>query len=398
VHARFQDAAGNWSAGYVDTVLVNTSGTQPSSLSTTYAAGWNMVSLPVLPEDRQVSALFPDAVSAFAFAEGYAQISELQVCTGYWVNLEQGGTYTWAGAPCTECARSLPSGWSMLGVPYGGSAAATIQQTPASSVLAIFGFAGQYRQVGSPTGELWPGAGYWVNLAQPGLLVVSGGTAGASWPGGPVPEPVGPALWVESAGSRQPISLGVGPEGVVALPPPPPAGAFDARVIVDGVGAWSVPAGQTAAVYALQVQGAVQRLAWTVPTEMRGQWSLQVGTEQVELAGTGSVAHAPGVSLWLHRHGARPAAFAVGPNHPNPFNASTTIGFQLPQAARVTLSVYDLAGQSVRALHLGEKGPGRHWVEWDGRGDDGLEVATGVYLYEVRAGGLRAVRRMLVLR
>jgi len=70
---------------------------------------------------------------------------------------------------------------------------------------------------------------------------------------------------------------------------------------------------------------------------------------------------------------------------PNPFNPATTIAFALPSAGQIAVEVYDLRGQLVRTLLRGQREAGPQRVLWDGRGDDGRNVASGVYL--VRAAG-----------
>ena len=51
---------------------------------------------------------------------------------------------------------------------------------------------------------------------------------------------------------------------------------------------------------------------------------------------------------------ARPEGYALQQNHPNPFNASTTIAFAVAEAGDVALSIYNLSGQVIRTLHSGQ--------------------------------------------
>ena len=95
---------------------------------------------------------------------------------------------------------------------------------------------------------------------------------------------------------------------------------------------------------------------------------------------------------------ATPVAFALHPNHPNPFNPQTVIPFDLPQASVAHLDILDLLGQPVRHLVAGELPPGPGRITWDGRDDLGRPAATGVYLVRLRAGPYEQTRRMLLLR
>ena len=96
---------------------------------------------------------------------------------------------------------------------------------------------------------------------------------------------------------------------------------------------------------------------------------------------------------------ASPEAFALAQNSPNPFNAWTTIAFSLPAPTACRLSILDLQGRRVRYLLPRQAlPPGRHRVAWDGTDDTGGEVASGVYLYRLRAGGETHTRRLVLAR
>ena len=93
-----------------------------------------------------------------------------------------------------------------------------------------------------------------------------------------------------------------------------------------------------------------------------------------------------------------PADFALEQNWPNPFNAGTAISFALPAHDAVDLAVYNISGQRVVTLVRGERPAGRHRVAWDGRDDSGSELASGAYLYRLRAGDRVRTRKLLLLR
>ena len=79
-----------------------------------------------------------------------------------------------------------------------------------------------------------------------------------------------------------------------------------------------------------------------------------------------------------------PAVFVLGQNYPNPFNPTTQITFSLANAATVTLSIYNVAGQRIRTLLADvPRGIGRHTVQWDGSDDSGKHLASGVYVYQI---------------
>ncbi|MDP2807952.1 MAG: FlgD immunoglobulin-like domain containing protein [bacterium] len=79
--------------------------------------------------------------------------------------------------------------------------------------------------------------------------------------------------------------------------------------------------------------------------------------------------------------------FKIYQNSPNPFSQSTIIKYQLSQAGRVSLKVYNVAGQLVKTLIIGQVGAGQHTVKWDGRDNIGNKVSSGIYIYRLSAVG-----------
>lgn len=90
--------------------------------------------------------------------------------------------------------------------------------------------------------------------------------------------------------------------------------------------------------------------------------------------------------------------FALEQNRPNPFNPSTQIDFSIPVAGRVQLRIYDVRGRLVRTLVDRDYEAGSWTVQWDGRDARGSRVASGAYLYELRAEDRRQVRKMGLLK
>ena len=84
-------------------------------------------------------------------------------------------------------------------------------------------------------------------------------------------------------------------------------------------------------------------------------------------------------------------------NHPNPFTAGTTISFNLKQAGKTNLEIYNAAGQKVRTLLDENKDAANYNITWDGRNDEGRDVAAGVYLYKLRHSGRYTSTKKMIL-
>ncbi len=88
-----------------------------------------------------------------------------------------------------------------------------------------------------------------------------------------------------------------------------------------------------------------------------------------------------------------PQDMTLHQNYPNPFNPTTTIRYELPVAANVELSVYDILGRVVKKLVDEHQPAGRYEVQFDASG-----LSSGVYVYELKTGKSVLRRRMVLMR
>ena len=101
--------------------------------------------------------------------------------------------------------------------------------------------------------------------------------------------------------------------------------------------------------------------------------------------------------------GLTPKETTLLPNYPSPFNPETWIPYRLAREAEVAITIYDTKGTQVRRLALGNQEAG-HYAErgkaayWDGRNERGEAVASGIYIYQFRAGDYAASRRMVIVK
>ncbi len=93
-----------------------------------------------------------------------------------------------------------------------------------------------------------------------------------------------------------------------------------------------------------------------------------------------------------------PNEYTLYQNHPNPFNPTTTISYDLPEQSMIKLTVFDILGQEVATLQEAEKPPGNYEVQWNGLNQHGNPVSTGVYFCRLQAGNYSKTIKMVYLR
>jgi hypothetical protein len=102
---------------------------------------------------------------------------------------------------------------------------------------------------------------------------------------------------------------------------------------------------------------------------------------------SGNTAHLVDSSLLLTN------IFKLHPNYPNPFNAATTIAYELTEIARVEISIYNVAGQLITKLIDKNMPPGYHTITWNA-----THLSSGIYIYKISAGKYAATGKCLLLK
>ena len=121
----------------------------------------------------------------------------------------------------------------------------------------------------------------------------------------------------------------------------------------------------------------------------RNDDSYDIYAERITVAGTIDVPAAPA---------AVEVVTGLSQNAPNPFNPLTRITFSVAARGEVSLRIYDIAGRVLRTLVEGWREPGVYSEVWDGRGDDGSVLPSGVYFYSLKAGEVVATHKMVLLK
>ena len=82
-----------------------------------------------------------------------------------------------------------------------------------------------------------------------------------------------------------------------------------------------------------------------------------------------------------------PQTARLDQNYPNPFNPETTISYELGRAGQIELAVFDATGRRIRVLESGLRNAGTHEIQWNGRDENGITMASGTYFYRLQVLG-----------
>ena len=180
-----------------------------------------------------------------------------------------------------------------------------------------------------------------------------------------------------------------------SLPPKPPEGAFDVR-FKDG---WRL----------VKDYGEVEVMPTTETLNITYDIMLNAGEyhnwvltatngEEYILEGLGELVVPSAERFILVRKTVVPATFTLHQNFPNPFNPVTTLRYDLPSDALVTLSIYDMLGREVTQLVNTTQEAGFKSIQWDATDSMGRPVSAGVYLYQIQAGEFVQTKKMVLLK
>ncbi|KPL15143.1 MAG: hypothetical protein AMS26_08425 [Bacteroides sp. SM23_62] len=131
-----------------------------------------------------------------------------------------------------------------------------------------------------------------------------------------------------------------------------------------------------------------------IPTQ-NGQLTIRLGYEPIFLEGD---ILAVVTDVKPHPKSTLPASFKLEQNYPNPFNPETVIEYQLPHASDVEISIFNLQGQRLMTLVRAYQAAGTYNIIWNGMDESGRAVASGVYLYQLKADDFIAMKKLMLLR
>ena len=133
---------------------------------------------------------------------------------------------------------------------------------------------------------------------------------------------------------------------------------------------------------------------FTVDNVVKAGWTYDPGANVEDSDSISTPPAAPAASAYTT---------ALGNAFPSPANPETWIPFKLSQAEHVVIRIYNVTGQLVRTLDLGQKTVGAYVSKekaayWNGKNESGEKVSSGIYFYVMEAGSFRVAKKMVIVR
>lgn len=121
-------------------------------------------------------------------------------------------------------------------------------------------------------------------------------------------------------------------------------------------------------------------------------------SDWIDIGGIGIKVSSPVTLVRARENSAVPDKFLLKQNYPNPFNPETIIEYDVQAPGNVELHIYNSLGQKVRSLVNEKRSKGSYRVVWDGKDDNGQNLASGVFFYQLRLSDFIGAKRMILLK
>ena len=371
-----------------------------------FAGGWNMLSLPIEVSDNNYLTLFPTAVTGtlFGYAGSYYNTETIGTCTGYWLKFPSQQIVQVCGLDKSDCSVGLTAGWNMIGGPNCNVLLNDVGD-PGGIIVAgtLFGYSGSYVTATSIDGT----KAYWIKANAAGTITISCGTPPANNINNhlEIPEETfadfGKIEVIDAANNSQSLYFNSTLDKKFSvenfsLPPLPPQGSFDARLLGD----YRLSESDEVTIQIQASNFPISLLVTNLKSDNKVQYVIQefvrgtlIKTERITDGNKVIVTNSEVSMLKIVKEEELPTTYNLKQNYPNPFNPSTTIKFSLPEAAVVNLSIYNTLGQKVAELVNTNLEAGRYTYRWDAG-----NVASGIYIYKLNTDKFVSARKMILMK
>jgi hypothetical protein len=376
-------------------------GVNTFQLSVSINNGWNLVSIPGLhPVNQNVLTWWSGKdplADVFKYGSiGYIAISTATPSEGYWMKHLGANVYNTGDEWPAGGIQIVPHnpinafiGWNLIGGYENIVATSDLTTTPPGLISGpIYEYSNGYQVAAN----LNPGYGYWIKLSGAGQINIPGSFAKGKLMEEYFPKDWGRITLTDAAGVSYTLYAVKGEVNLsqYELPPAPPTGMFDIRFesgrIAEDINSSMKTIDMSGITYPLTVKVEGMNIRLQDETGKTVNANLKSGQDIVISDATINKLMVTGELI--------PTVYALEQNYPNPFNPSTTIEFSLPEnVSNVKLSIYNTLGEKVAELVNSSLQAGRYSYQWNAQ-----NVATGMYIYELRTDKFISSKKMMILK
>ena len=368
------------------------------SISRAMDEGWNLVGLPTAPSNSDYTSVFNEvSILGEPFlwdGSNYVQTPTIESGKGYWLKLSEGGSQSFSDASVNDLTLSLSSGWNLIAGP-----ACVIPWEDISDPgnILIDGTLYSYSDGYVLSTALLPGSGYWLRTTGAGSITMDCSAVGKTGAANVYEQAdetlaeFGRLLVSDRSGKRQQLFFGAKLDENIdarsfSMPPKGQVGDFDVRFHDSSRLSQAdehivrIQSSNYPVVVKLDQKPAMQHGPVMLEELVNGE---VVKTHLLENDEAVTVSNTALNALRIRRiddvAGEVPNAFELKGNYPNPFNPSTQLVFDMPDAGVVRVEVYDLLGRHVMSVPAQDiaAGAGRRIML------DASSLASGTYLYHL---------------
>ncbi len=355
--------------------------------------GWNLVSCPVIRSNYHYKSVFPTAIINtlfdFRYGQGYIQTDSLYPGKGMWLKFPGSIRQQIVGSELPSVEVPVNIDWNLIG------SVDHEAPPPSGGIISsqFFGFDMGYFMAST----IVPGSAYWVKANSTGTITLGGVQKREQ---NIVDIHNFSSILLQDKKSNQQKLFIAPSEEVLSLnkfemPPPPPAGVFDARFksnkILEQISMNEenvFPIRVSSANYPLTISFVHSSTTMTAKLRVgETEFPLKQGTPVTVTSANEQLV------LIVEQTGTLPKEFALHQNYPNPFNPVTVIQYSVASKQYVSLKVFDLLGKEVVTLVNDVQDAGYKSIEFDA-----TNFASGVYYYRLVAGEFTQTRKLLLMR
>jgi hypothetical protein len=384
-------------------VIYSFVGVTTFQLSLDIENGWNMISIPgLLPGTQNVDSWWTNRdpvanVWRYVPGSGYFSTSNMIPGKGYWMKNLGATTYNTGDEWPAEGIRivrhdpiNASSGWNIFGAYEEIVPAAGLTTIPSGLITGpVYGYSGGY----FTPANLEPGNGYWVKLSGDGQIIIPDAALKVTdqvvdW----FKDNWGRITFIDAEGKNFTLYAVEGEVdlNLYELPPPPPAGLFDIRF-----GSGRIAEDLSSSVKTIEMSGVTYPL--TVRVHGKDIRLMDEGGKMLNVSlkdGEDIVIENMIMNKLMVSGESLPTVYSLEQNYPNPFNPSTLIEFSLPEdVANVNLSIYNTLGEKIAELVSASLQAGKYQYQWNAQ-----DLATGMYVYQLRTDKFNFVKKMLLIK